>query len=184
MQPKNNQRRTTFFSRLAPGPSGDLGQALAFSNLRIVLHVSKAGMTDSHGANGRSQTQVPYAPVCLDALPRSECTDAEMRWECDAVSVTYQAAPATEAPVGFMLGTTTAGLAQTAQDRAPGQQMQDKGSVRGQPGASGYAPGQKMQDKGSKAGQPGASGYAPGQQDSTSGQGSRGGASSGSSKTR
>ena len=42
--------------------------------------------------------------------------------------------------------------------------MQDKGSVRGQPGASGYAPGQKMQDKGSKAGQPGASGYAPGQQ--------------------
>ena len=81
--------------------------------------------------------------------------------------------------VGFMLGTTTVGLAQTAQDRAPGQQMQDKGSVRGQPGASGYAPGQKMQDKGSKAGQPGASGYAPGQQDSTSGQGTRGGASSG-----
>ena len=34
----------------------------------------------------------------------------------------------------------------------PGQQMQDKGSVRGQPGASGYAPGHKMQDKGSKAG--------------------------------
>ena len=67
--------------------------------------------------------------------------------------------------VGFMLGTTTVGLAQTAQDRAPGQQMQDKGSVRGQPGASGYAPGQKMQDKGSKAGQPGASGYAPGQQE-------------------
>ena len=86
--------------------------------------------------------------------------------------------------VGFMLGTTTVGLAQTAQDRAPGQQMQDKGSVRGQPGASGYAPGQKMQDKGSKPGQPGASGYAPGQQDSTSGQGTRGGASSGSSKTR
>ena len=86
--------------------------------------------------------------------------------------------------VGLMLGTTTVGLAQTAQDRAPGQQMQDKGSVRGQPGASGYAPGQKMQDKGSKAGQPGASGYAPGQQDSTSGQGTRGGTSSGSSKTR
>jgi hypothetical protein len=83
--------------------------------------------------------------------------------------------------VGLMLGTTTVGLAQTAQDRAPGQQMQDKGS---QPGASGYAPGHKMQDKGSKAGQPGASGYAPGQQDSTSGQGTRGGASSGTSKTR
>ena len=29
--------------------------------------------------------------------------------------------------VGLMLGTTTVGLAQTAQDRAPGQQMQDKG---------------------------------------------------------
>ena len=86
--------------------------------------------------------------------------------------------------VGLMLGTTTVGLAQTAQDRAPGQQMQDKGSVRGQPGASGYAPGHKMQNKGSKAGQPGASGYAPGQQDSTSGQGTRGGASSGTSKTR
>ena len=53
--------------------------------------------------------------------------------------------------------------------------MQDKGSVRGQPGASGYAPGQRMQDKGSKPGQPGASGYAPGQQDSTSGQGTRSG---------
>ena len=86
--------------------------------------------------------------------------------------------------VGLMLGTATVGLAQTAQDRAPGQQMQDKGSLRAQPGASGYAPGHKMQDKGSKAGQPGASGYAPGQQDSTSGQGTRGGASSGSSKTR
>jgi hypothetical protein len=60
--------------------------------------------------------------------------------------------------VGFMLGTTTVGLAQTAQDRAPGQQMQDKGSVRGQPGASGYAPGQKMQDKGSKAGLAGSTG--------------------------
>ena len=53
--------------------------------------------------------------------------------------------------VGLMLGTTTVGLAQTAQDRAPGQQMQDKGSVRGQPGASGYAPGHKMQDEGSES---------------------------------
>ena len=33
--------------------------------------------------------------------------------------------------VGLMLGTTTVGFAQSAQDRAPGQQMQDKGSVRG-----------------------------------------------------
>jgi hypothetical protein len=68
---------------------------------------------------------------------------------------------------------------------APGQKMQDKGSVRGQPGASGYAPGQRMQDKGSKPGQPGASGYAPGHQDSTSGQGSRsGGTNPGTSKSR
>jgi hypothetical protein len=58
----------------------------------------------------------------------------------------------------------------SAQDRAPGQRMQDKGSVKGQPAASGYAPGQRMQEKGSKAGQPGASGYAPGQQNSTTGQ--------------
>jgi hypothetical protein len=44
----------------------------------------------------------------------------------------------------------------------PGQQMQDRGSVPGSPGASGYAPGQQMQDKGSAKGTTGASGYAPG----------------------
>jgi hypothetical protein len=49
--------------------------------------------------------------------------------------------------------------------------MQNKGSVTGSPGASGYAPGQKMQDKGSKPGTTGASGYAPGH--STSGSGDR-----------
>lgn len=48
------------------------------------------------------------------------------------------------------------------QKTAPGQQMQDKGSVKGTTGASGYAPGQKMQDKGSVKGTTGASGYAPG----------------------
>ena len=50
-----------------------------------------------------------------------------------------------------------------AQNRAPGQQMQDKGSVKGTTGASGYAPGQQMQNKGSVKGTTGASGYAPGQ---------------------
>lgn len=45
---------------------------------------------------------------------------------------------------------------------SPGQQMQDRGSVPGSPGASGYAPGQQMQDKGSVKGTTGASGYAPG----------------------
>lgn len=44
----------------------------------------------------------------------------------------------------------------------PGQQMQDRGSAPGSPGASGYAPGQQMQDQGSARGTTGASGYAPG----------------------
>jgi hypothetical protein len=53
--------------------------------------------------------------------------------------------------------------AQGASNNAPGQKMQDKGSVKGSPGASGYAPGQMMQEKGSVRGTTGASGYAPGQ---------------------
>jgi hypothetical protein len=66
----------------------------------------------------------------------------------------------------------TAAHAQSSKSDAPGQRMQDRGSVPGQPGASGYAPGQQMQQRGSKAGEPGASGYAPGHQNpSTSGQG-------------
>lgn len=50
---------------------------------------------------------------------------------------------------------------------APGQKMQDKGSVKGTTGASGYAPGQKMQKKGSVKDTTGASGYAPGHADSS-----------------
>ena len=89
------------------------------------------------------------------------------------------------AAAGLLFGAPALCLAQgAAQDSAPGQKMQDKGSVRGQPGASGYAPGQRMQDKGSKPGQPGASGYAPGQQDSTSGQGSRSGGTNPGTSTR
>jgi hypothetical protein len=68
----------------------------------------------------------------------------------------------------------TAAQAQTSgsPNAAPGQRMQDHGSVPGQPGASGYAPGQQMQQRGSKAGEPGASGFAPGRQNpTTSGQG-------------
>lgn len=56
--------------------------------------------------------------------------------------------------------TTTGAMAQNTM--APGQQMQDKGSVKGSAGASGYAPGQQMQNKGSVKGTTGASGYAPG----------------------
>jgi hypothetical protein len=53
------------------------------------------------------------------------------------------------AAAGLMVGTTAICFAQnSAQEKAPGQRMQDKGSVPGHPGASGYAPGQKMQEKG------------------------------------
>jgi hypothetical protein len=45
----------------------------------------------------------------------------------------------------------------------PGLQMQEKGSLKGTTGASGYAPGQQMKAKGSVKGTTGASGYAPGQ---------------------
>ena len=47
------------------------------------------------------------------------------------------------AAAALTLGMSTAGVAASAQEKAPGQQMQDKGSKRGQPGASGYAPGQQ-----------------------------------------
>lgn len=72
------------------------------------------------------------------------------------------------AAAGVLIGSTVIGYAQSsAQDRAPGQRMQGKGSVPGEPGASGYSPGDRMHDKGSKPGEPGASGYAPGHQDTT-----------------
>lgn len=66
---------------------------------------------------------------------------------------------------GLILGAPFISTAFAQQSTAPGQQMQDKGSVKGSPGASGYAPGQQMHDKGSVKGTTGASGYAPGQQD-------------------
>jgi hypothetical protein len=53
-------------------------------------------------------------------------------------------------------------FAQGSSGKAPGQEMQEKGSVQGSPGASSYAPGQEMHARG-KNGSPGASGYAPGQ---------------------
>jgi hypothetical protein len=75
------------------------------------------------------------------------------------------------AAAGLLIGSTVIGYAQSStRDGAPGQRMQDKGSVPGEPGASGYSPGDRMQDKGSKPGEPGASGYAPGRQ-GTTGQG-------------
>ena len=76
---------------------------------------------------------------------------------------------------GLLIGATAIGYAQSSTpERAPGQRMQDRGSVPGEPGASGYAPGHQMQEKGSKRGEPGASGYAPGQQGTTGQGGSSG----------
>ena len=71
-------------------------------------------------------------------------------------------------------------FAQGSSGKAPGQEMQEKGSVKGSPGASGYAPGQEMHAKG-KNGSPGASGYAPGQ---TSGSNSGGMSGPSSSTTK
>jgi len=62
-----------------------------------------------------------------------------------------------------LIASAPAVFAQGVSDKAPGQRMQDRGSVKGSPGASGYAPGHVMQRKGSKLGTNGASGYAPGQ---------------------
>jgi hypothetical protein len=50
----------------------------------------------------------------------------------------------------------------SSRSRAPGQQFHEKGSVREDPGASGYSPGDLKNDRGSKPGSPGASGYGPG----------------------
>jgi hypothetical protein len=54
-------------------------------------------------------------------------------------------------------------------NQPPGQVKNDRGSVRGEPGASGYTPGHQMQDRGSVRGTTGASGYAPGHDAPTTG---------------
>ncbi len=64
------------------------------------------------------------------------------------------------AACGLLAGASTGALAQNS--KAPGIQMQEKGSLSGTAGASGYAPGHQMQTKGSVKGTTGASGYAPG----------------------
>jgi len=51
---------------------------------------------------------------------------------------------------GLMVGTGASGFAQTpTSEKTPGAQMQDKGPVKGSPGASGYAPGHQMKKKAS-----------------------------------
>ena len=75
------------------------------------------------------------------------------------------------AAAGLIAASGAAGYAQSSTpEKTPGHKMQDKGSVKGSPGASGYAPGQLMQEKGSVKGTAGASGYAPGR--ATTGSGS------------
>ena len=75
--------------------------------------------------------------------------------------------------VGLLVTLPAASFAESSTvKRTPGHLMQQKGSVPGEPGASGYAPGHLMQNKGSKKGSPGASGWAPGH-DATTGQGTR-----------
>ena len=67
---------------------------------------------------------------------------------------------------------TTAQAQNAAPSNAPGQRMQPRGSVPGDPGASGYSPGDQMQDRGRRQGSPGASGFAPGRETpSTTGRG-------------
>jgi hypothetical protein len=66
------------------------------------------------------------------------------------------------AAAGLFAASSGLALAQSSTpSRTPGHEMQNKGSVKGEPGASGYSPGDKMHDKGSVPGHPGASGYAP-----------------------
>jgi len=86
--------------------------------------------------------------------------------------------------VVVLVGQSVVAAAQTtnsSRNRAPGHEMQQKGSVRGDPGASGYSPGDLKNDRGSRPGYPGASGYAPGH--STNQSGARSGTST-SGRTR
>jgi hypothetical protein len=73
-----------------------------------------------------------------------------------------------------LIASAPAVFAQGSSAKAPGQEMQEKGSVKGTSGASGYAPGQEMHAKGSKRGTTGASGYATGQTSGSSNSGMSG----------
>jgi hypothetical protein len=63
-----------------------------------------------------------------------------------------------------LMATAPAVFAQGVSSKTPGQEMQQTGSKKGEPGASRYAPGHKMHHaKVSKKVSPGASNQAPGQ---------------------
>ena len=51
-----------------------------------------------------------------------------------------------------LIASAPAVFAQGSSAKTPGQEMQEKGSVKGTSGASGYAPGQEMHANGSKRG--------------------------------
>jgi hypothetical protein len=71
-----------------------------------------------------------------------------------------------------LLMCTTAHAQNAAPSNTPGQRMQQRGSVPGDPGASGYSPGDQRPDRGRRQGSPGASGFAPGREaPSTTGHG-------------
>ena len=78
------------------------------------------------------------------------------------VPLTCALALALSPTVAFSQARTNTDVQGGASANAPGQQMHEKGSVKGTTGASGYAPGQQMREKGSVKGTTGASGYAPG----------------------
>jgi hypothetical protein len=72
--------------------------------------------------------------------------------------------------VGALFAGTALANAAGVSEKTPGDQMQDnKGSLKGSPGASGYSPGHEMQKKDSLKGTKGegASGYAPGHSTTT-----------------
>jgi hypothetical protein len=69
--------------------------------------------------------------------------------------------------VGALFAGTALANAAGVSEKTPGDQMQDKGSLKGSPGASGYSPGHEMQRKGSLKRTKGASGYAPGHSTTT-----------------
>jgi len=62
------------------------------------------------------------------------------------------------AAAGLLIATSALGHAQSSGQRMPtahpARNMQDRGSVSGQPAASGYTPGHQMQEKGSRPANP------------------------------
>ncbi len=71
--------------------------------------------------------------------------------------------------VGALFAGTALASAAGVSEKTSGDQMQDKGSLKGSPGASGYSPGHGMKTRSSlkRTKGEGASGYAPGHSTTT-----------------